>query len=148
MPCPKCLKQKGYHSYIHFGKLNEINLFYTAPAKSLDKDEDGTKLENIILHVHEETGQKPWIWVLDCGNMTFEHYTEMHFNRGIVDLISTDPWLKEVWIVRSNLWIQTTVAFFQTFSYAKIFSNIFYIDDYFLRLRGLDAPTTNWLLQQ
>ena len=148
MPCQKCLKQKGYHSFTHFGKLNGINLFYTAPAKSLDKDEDGTKLANVILHVREETEQKPWIWVLDCGNMTFEHYTEMNFNRGIVDLISTDPWLKEIWILRSNVWIQSTISFFQAFTYTKIFSNIFFIEHDNLRSRGLDVPTTNWLLQQ
>ena len=152
MPCKKCLTTPGYHSFIKFGKCKDANLFYTSPAKSLDKDEDGTKLENVLLHVKEETENKTWIWVLDCQDMTVEHYTELHFNRGIVNLISTDINLQEIWIIRPNVWIKTTVAFFQLIAWAPIFSKICYIEgsklEQFDTLSSfnLDIKTIDWLL--
>ena len=154
MPCLKCANQPGYHSFIKFGKCNDANLFYTSPAKSKDFDDDGTKLSNVTIHVQEETEKKPWIWVMDCGNMTFANYTEMQFNAGIANLVSSDPMLQEVWIVRSNVWIRTTIAFFQAFSSAKIFERIYYIDGSpleqleILQKKGVDSNIANWLIQQ
>jgi hypothetical protein len=91
---------------------------------------------------------------MDCGNMTMANYTEMTFNAGIVHFISADETLEEVWIVRSNVWIRTTIAFFQAFSTAKIFERISYIDGSpleqleILQKKGVDTHTANWLLQQ
>ena len=154
MPCPKCFEKPGYHSFAKIGKVNDTTIFYTAPAKSLDKNEDGQKLKHISSHIEEEPENKSWIWIIDCVAMSMEHCTEMSFNKGIVDILSTNKYVQEIWILRPNVWIQTAIAFFQTFSTTKIFSNIFFIEgskleqlDQLLK-RGTDVKTANWLMQQ
>lgn len=152
MPCKKCQAHPEFHSFIKFGKFKEAHLYYTSPVKSLDKNEDGTKLENVLIDVKEETEHKKWIWVLDCEGMGVEHYTELHFNRGIVNLISTDTNLQEIWVIRPNVWIKTTIAFFQLVSWAPIFSRIHYIEGSKfeqsdkLSKFGLDDKTIRWLV--
>jgi hypothetical protein len=154
MPCPKCLKQPGYHSFSKIGVVEDKALFYTAPAKSVDKNEDGQKLQNFSIDFQEKAENKPWIWVVDCVNMTLEHHTEMSFNKGIVDLLLASKYVQEIWIMRSNVWARTTIAFFQMFFKTKIFSNIFFIEGSKLEIldqllkRGADAKTAKWLIQQ
>jgi hypothetical protein len=154
MPCPICLTQPGYHSFSNVGVVQDKALFYTAPAKSLDKNEDGQKLHNFSIDFREEADIKPWIWVVDCVNMTFEHNTDMSFNKGIVDLLSSSKYVQEIWILRPNMWARTTITFFQIFSKTKIFSNLFFIEgskleqlDQLLK-RGAAAKTAKWLMQQ
>ena len=108
MPCVKCINNPDYHSFKKFGKLQDKNLFYTAPAKTDDYNEDGTKLTNIKIHVKEDTLNNPWIWVLDCQKMRLVHYTEMSFNIGLLQLLNVTETLDSVWIMNPNIWIYTT----------------------------------------
>ena len=128
MPCLKCVLNPDYHSFKKFGKIQEKNLFYTAPAKTEDYNEDGTKLENIKTHVKEETAGQPWIWVLDCANMGLVNYTEMSFNIGLLELLGTTNTLDSVWIINPNIWIRTTISFLQTFYSSPILNKITYLD--------------------
>ena len=152
MPCPKCSVKPGFHSFIKFAKIGPAALFYTAPAATEDFNEDGTKLANIKLHVAEETAAGPWIWVVDCANMELRHYTEFSFNTGLLGLLNDDPRLKEVWIVRPNIWIRTTIGFLQTFSSAKILSSIKWFDGSNLELytellkTDLGIDKARWLI--
>jgi hypothetical protein len=41
---------------VNFGNVNGIKLYYTAPAKTADFNEDGTKLANMSIHVSEIGG--------------------------------------------------------------------------------------------
>ena len=154
MPCQKCLEKPNYHSFMNFGSMGDTQLFYTAPAKTEDLNEDGTKLANITIHVNEETSGSPWIWVLDCENMGFKHYTDVSFNIGLLDLLSKSPTLKEVWIVRSNFWVQAVHTFFQKISSAKIVQNVKYVDGTLLERMmklesmGLSGEEMNWLIRQ
>jgi hypothetical protein len=154
MPCPKCELQPGYHSFKHIGEANQVSVFYTNPEKSKDKDEEGTKLEHVTIHVQEGANGKPWIWVLDCGTMTIADYTEVSFNYGIYNLVTSDPYLQEVWIIRPNIWIRSTIGFFQTFSYSKILQNISYIEGSnleqleFLETKGVNKNGIHWLIHQ
>jgi len=154
MPCAKCLATPGYHNFVNFAELNGTKLFYTAPAKTQDFNEDGTKLANIKIHIAEEAKQKPWIWVLDCGNMAFHHYTEVSFNIGILDVLANDPYLKEIWIMQPNMWIYGVHGFFKTFSSASILNRVSYFDGSTLELlesfqkTGLKGAATQWLVSQ
>jgi hypothetical protein len=154
MPCKKCQETPGYHSFAKFGKIGDVNLFYTAPAKTLDFNEDGTKLANIKIHIEEETEKKPWILVLDCGNMGIKHYTDISFSAGLLGLLANDPFLESIWVMRSNIWIRTTASFLKTISSAKILNNVKYFDKKGLELfdmlekNYLDSSTIDWLMKQ
>ena len=154
MPCEKCGVRPGYHSFVRFGSLKEVNLFYTAPAKTEDLNEDGTKLENIKIHIAEDTKGKPWIWVLDCAQMQFHHYTDIQFSTGLLQILATDARLLAVWIVRPNFWIRSTVGILKTFSSAAVLNNITYFEGSktgiitALEYVGLDSAAARWLVRQ
>jgi len=154
MPCSKCIAKPGYHSFVNFARVSDADLFYTAPAKTEDFNEDGTKLANIKLHVAEETTSGPWIWVMDCAGMELRHYTEFDFNFGLLGLLNEDPRLKEVWIIRPNIWIRTTIAFLQTFSSAAILRTIRWFDGSNLEIyaslltTGLADSKIHWMISQ
>jgi len=139
---------------VKFAKVDDADLFYTAPVKTEDFNEDGTKLASIKLHVAEETASGPWIWVMDCADMGLKHYTEFSFNLGLLGLLNEDQHLKEVWIVRPNIWIRTTIAFLQTFSSAAILRSIKWFDGSNLEIHaglsatGLLDERIHWVIAQ
>jgi hypothetical protein len=153
MPCIKCLHTPGYHNFVKFGFLGNTTLIYTSPAKTQDYNEDGTKLANITIHVNE-LDKKPWIWVLDCGEMELKHYTEISFTLGLLKLLSNDEKLQEVWIMRPNIWIRTTVNFLKTFYSAKILNNIKYFEGTKMELleqfqqTEIPISSIHWLIGQ
>jgi len=151
MPCQKCIDNPAYHSFVEFGGLAGAKLFYTAPAKTEDFNEDGTKLKNISTHV-SEIGE-PWIWVVDCGNMEMKHYTEISFNIGVLNLLSSDPNLKAVWVIRPNIWIRTTISILQTISSSEVLRDIIFYEPGLpmyisLKAAGLKSKSLQWLLSQ
>lgn len=154
MPCVKCLKKSDYHSFKKFGVLQDKSIFYTAPAKTDDYNEDGTKLANIKIHVKEDTLNKPWIWVLDCKNMGLKNYTEMSFNIGLLQLLNETKTLDRVLVINPNIWIRTTIGFLQTFYNSPILTKIQYLDgsnreiSNILTTAGLDVESIAWLLKQ
>ena len=154
MPCLKCLEKPDYHSFKKFGMLQNKSIFYTAPAKTDDYNEDGTKLANIKIHVKEDTEGKPWVWVLDCKNMGLANYTEMSFNIGLLQLLGETNTLDNVWIINPNIWIRTTIVFLQTFYNSPILTRIQYLDgsnreiSNILTTAGLTEESIAWLLKQ
>ena len=137
MPCLKCAAVADYHSFRKFGEFDGASLFYTAPAKTMDYNEDGTKLANVKIHVSEDTLQKPWIWVLDCANMGVAQYTEMSFNIGLLGLLGDDKNLRGVWIINPNTWISASVTFLKTFYNAPILDSIKYLEGSKLELSNM-----------
>jgi hypothetical protein len=152
--CQKCLTEKDFHSFIKFGAVSSSALFYTAPAKARDNNKDGTKLANMKLHIQNDTEGKPWIWVVDCANMKMTHYTEMSFNVQLMTLLSHEPTLQEVWVLRPNAWIKTTTAILKKMSKTNVFNKLKYFEgsniDIFNKLQtsGLDSNTLRWLIEQ
>jgi len=153
MPCPKCLARPGYHNFVNFGSLNGAALFYSAPAKTEDMNQDGTKLANLMIHI-EEIGSAPWIWVIDCGNMGLKHYTDMNFNTRLLDIIAKNKNLTGVWIVRPNIWIRGAHKLFNTMSSAIILKKVSYFDGSKLELLdkfqsvGMGIEAIQWLIRQ
>lgn len=154
MPCEKCIKKPGYHSFVKFGSLNEMNLFYTAPAKTEDLDADGTKLDMIKLHMIQDTQGDPWIWVLDCTNMSFKHYMDFSFTYGLLNHLASDKNIQGVCVLNSNFWIRSTHTILNSISSAEILKNVKYFDGTKLEIMaqlnsvGFDTNAVNWLTLQ
>lgn len=154
MPCPKCSKIPGFHSFLLCGQIQDTSLFFSSLAKSSDTNADGTMLQNIIIHMTEDTKQKPWIWVLNCDNMGLKEYTNIYFSIGLLKHLSKDPTLQDIWLINSNLWIQSTFKIINSMSNAKFLKQIKIINgtvleklDAFKKL-GLDTKTAYWLISQ
>ena len=154
MACQKCLTEKEFHSFIKFGEVSSSLLFYTAPAKARDNNKDGTKFSNMKLHIQSDPEGKPWIWVVDCANMKMAHYTEMSFNIQLMNLLSHEPTLKEVWVLRPNAWIKATAAILKKLDKKNIFNKLKYFEgsniEIFNKLQasGVDTNTLRWLIEQ
>lgn len=154
MPCPKCIIKPKYHSFQKCGIYKNSTLFYTSPAKTEDFDTDGTKLQNIKIHIDEDTNKSPWIWVLDCAHMEFKHYTDISFSFGLLQTLAADPNLTAVWIIRPNFWIKTTLSILRTFSSAPILTSATLFEGTNLELSqklegiGLDKSPAQWLISQ
>jgi hypothetical protein len=84
--------------------------------------------------------------------MGITDYTELSFNYGIYNMVTSDPLLQEVWIMRPNGWIQSVIGFFQAISSHAIMRRIFYLEGSlleqydFLQRKGVDETTTRRLL--
>jgi hypothetical protein len=134
--------------------VNSTNLFYTAPAKAKDMNKDGTKFSNMKIHIQGDTEGRPWIWVVDCANMKMLHYTEMSFNIQLMNLLSHEPSLQEVWVLRPNSWIKTTAAVLKRMNKTNIFNKLKYFEgsniEIFnkLQVSGVDTNTLRWLIDQ
>jgi len=152
MTCTKCKVQFGYHNFVIIGTVNDTLLIYSSPAKSSDFNEDGTKLENIRCHIEEY--KRPWIWIFDGGGMGFQHYTDLSFNMGLLNILSNNKYIQGVWITRSNMWLRTSISFVQTISSAPIFKKIKYMDGNILeihdafRKEGLETHSIIWILNE
>jgi hypothetical protein len=152
--CVKCISDPEFHSFKKIGQLNNSTLFYTAPAKAKDKNNDGTKYENMKLHIQKDTEDKLWIWIVDCANMKVGHYTEMNFNLKLLSLLSQESTLQEVWVLRPNAWIKTTAGLLKAMNKSNVFNRVKYLEgsnvDIFntLQKSGLDMNTLRWLLEQ
>lgn len=120
-------------------------LVYSSPAKSKDYNEDGTKLENITRHINYY--QWPWIWVFDGGGMGFRDYTEFSFTMGLLDALAKNKNLKEIWVIRSNLWLSGTISLLKTISSEPILEKIRMIEGSLFET-GMDTDSLLWLNEQ
>ena len=158
MPCPKCLQKSGFHSFSRCGEIRNsnstVNLFYSCLAKSSDTNSDGTMLENMIIHMTEDTEHKPWIWVLNCDNMGLKEYTNLYFSVGLLKHLSKDTNLQDIWFINSNLWIKTTFKFLETMTTRSFVRRYKVIDGSILekldslKKLGVDTKTSYSLITQ
>jgi len=154
MPCPKCLEKPGFHSFSFCGQFKHTHLFYSSLAKSSDTNSDGTMLQNIIIHFTEDTKNKPWIWILNCENMGLKEYTNIYFSIGLLNHLSKDTNLQDIWFINSNLWIKTTFKFLETMTSRSFIREYKVIDGStlekldILKKLGLDTKASHWLVTQ
>jgi hypothetical protein len=127
MPCLKCAFFPNYHSFDPLVK-GDKRFFYTDPSKSIDNNEDGTKLANFKIHFEEASKKGPWTWVIDCGNMTIKDYTDFSFILSLINILENDSNIQEVCILRPTAWINKTIDFFKTVSSATALNKLRHID--------------------
>jgi hypothetical protein len=153
MSCKKCLIDPNFHSFVNFGTIGTTRLFYTAPARSLDYNKDGTKLENFKRHLLDTKGE-PWIWVMDCNGMTVKDYTDINFTMEFLKTLSANyaNTLKSVLIIKPNVWIKTSINTCKNMFKTSIFDKIQYCEGspielfLFYEKLGISAGALKWLV--
>ena len=153
MSCKKCLVNPNFHSFVKFGKIASTNLFYTSPARSMDYNNDGTKLENFKLHLRDTNGA-PWIWVIDCNGMTVKDYTDLNFTIDLLKALSKDytDSLISIMFINPNTWVKTTVGACKKMFKSGIFDRVKYCEgspiELFLMYEKLNIPPVSikWLI--
>jgi hypothetical protein len=111
-------------------------------------------LQNIIIHFTEDTKNKPWIWILNCENMGLKEYTNIYFSIGLLNHLSKDTNLQDIWFINSNLWIKTTFKFLETMTSRSFIREYKVIDGStlekldILKKLGLDTKASHWLVTQ
>ena len=152
MSCPKCLQVPNSHSFTMIGKMDDIYIYYSAPAKALEYKETAENMENFKLHLNEVKGKK-WIWIFDCHGMEQKHHTSMNFMLKISSFIIAEhqDLIQGFWFIRQNIWMKTALKFLKGFFKAGMISKIRVFEGDKLELyvnlqkNGLSGPTLNSL---
>ena len=125
MQCKKCLIDPSVHSFVNFGVIGPTRLFYSSPARSTDTNKDGTQIENFKIHLLDTKGE-PWIWFLDCNEMTAKDYANINFCMEILKTLSNEysNTLISIIFMNPNMWVKTTVATCKTMTKSKLFDKV------------------------
>ena len=109
MACELCVKDPNSHSFSALSPVNDIKVFYTAPARALDRDHP-EKLEFFRKHL-VLARNKPWIWIFDCGEMAMQHYAPINFTLGLSKILEEEHGdvLQSILVIRPNWFTRCTL---------------------------------------
>jgi len=154
MPCPRCKETPGFHSFTPFGTINSIKIFYTSPNKSQDTNSDGTRLENLKIHMLEDTGGKPWIWFFDCSHISLTAASDIKSNIDLITFLSHNKNLKKIYVLQPDLLFRAALTTVKGLINHPLLSEIHYIEGSPLELMvslnklGFDIVQIKSLLRQ
>lgn len=102
--CPLCNENPSNHSFSKIRESNGIAIYYTAPAKALDKDREGIILHYDLVLAENEM---PWIWIFDCKDYSLSDMLDMELTIKLTELIYKKYFsnLKKIIIVNSTTFI-------------------------------------------
>ena len=125
MACPRCVELPDAHSFTYFGKMNDISLYYTSPARAHDFKENAQTYSYYKNHV-DSAKPGPWIWVIDCAGMKIKHYSSLEITRKLIQMLMAEHKgiLQSIWIVHPNAWMRTTINVMKPFLKAETLSKI------------------------
>jgi len=107
--CPLCNKNPANHSFSKVRESDGIAIYYTAPAKALDKDRDG-----ILLHYDLVLSENtmPWIWIFDCKDYPLMDMLDIQLAIQLTELINKKYLsnLNKIIIVNSTAFIWTIIS--------------------------------------
>ncbi len=87
MSCNSCQKNSKYHCFQNLGILQTgENLFYTSPAKGLEKHPTDSCVEEYIAHM-DTAAKTKWIWILDGRGLSTEHIPGISVMKKLVHTI-------------------------------------------------------------
>lgn len=123
--CTACAKEPNTHSFTHFGKMGESNLFYTAPARANPSETCEMRLVNFKHHIDTAKGS-PWIWVFDFGHMESKHHAGLQFILGLAKIILNEheDSIQHIYLLRINPWAMLILNMLQTVFTSGIFSRV------------------------
>ena len=86
--CPICLKDPTSHSFKKVADKNNINYFYTCPAKATKYNDN----KGIIEHYKGTLNNYPnqiWIWIFDSKDFSTKHLLNIPLAIDLAKLISS-----------------------------------------------------------
>ena len=84
--CQICIDEPGSHSFYLLAKNNEINYYYTCPAKA-SKYWDTEGILNHYEEILSDNNNQDWIWVFDSKNFGFAHSLQISTAIGIINIL-------------------------------------------------------------
>jgi len=112
--CPLCNENPANHSFSKIRESDGTAIYYTSPAKALDKDREG-----ILLHYDLVLAENtmPWIWIFDCKDYSLADMLDMELTIKLTELIHKKYLsnLKKIIIVNSTNFIWTVISIVSLF---------------------------------
>ncbi len=152
MTCPRCQILPNAHSFVNFARVNDIELFYTSPARALDYKETGETFAYYKIHI-DTAKDKKWIWIVDCEGMQMKHYSSIELIKKLIQMLLNEHkgQLQSIWIIHPNTWIKTAVTLMKPFLKKETLEKIQVINGDKLELyldlekRGIKGNALAWL---
>jgi hypothetical protein len=113
--CSRCIERPGSHSFVPVLLFGGCTYIYTAPARAEHITTEG---QFAIFKAHLEPYRaKPWVWIMDCRNMTTAHYMNTTFTKLMMTCLANEhaSSLQSIWILNAGVLMHGSVAFLQTF---------------------------------
>ena len=101
--CPICELNPGSHSLTKMYERENIEYYYTCPAKATRyNDTDG-----IVAHYEGMLREidKPWIWVFDGTGFDLAHSLEIGIGIKLIDIISKSERLQKIMIINPTIYL-------------------------------------------
>ena len=106
--CQICFEQPGSHSFYFLKSEENINYYYTCPAKAIRYWDTNGIINHYdeILHLN---GEKSWVWVFDSTDFGFKHTLQTGVAIGILQLLKEKygKYLKEIQIINPSIHIKS-----------------------------------------
>ena len=106
--CQICFEEPGSHSFYFLKSEENINYYYTCPAKAIRYWDTNGIINHYdeILHLN---GEKSWIWVFDSKNFGLKHTLQTGVAFGILQLLKDKygKYLKEIQIINPSIHIKS-----------------------------------------
>ena len=127
--CDICQRLPGSHSFTKIGVNENINYFYTCPAKAIKYDDN----KGILKHYKGMLDNYPnedWIWVFDGKGFEMKHAINIGLAIDLAKLIATyKNTLKKIYIINPSWHIKSIINITAPFLPDEIKKNIHIEDD-------------------
>ena len=114
--CQICFEQPGSHSFYFLKSEEDINYYYTCPAKAIRYwDTNGiVNHYDEILHLN---GAKSWVWIFDSKDFGLKHTLQTGVAFGILELLKDKygKYLKEIQIINPSIHIKSMYSILYPF---------------------------------
>tara|TARA_A100001015_G_C14791168_1_gene633135 strand:+ start:419 stop:808 length:390 start_codon:yes stop_codon:yes gene_type:complete len=106
--CEICIREPGSHSFEFIRQENNINYYYTCPAKAT-KYWDTKGILNHYREVLNNNNNAPWIWIFDGSGFGLKHSLKIDTALGLIQLLKEDYGnsLIEIHIINPGIYIKS-----------------------------------------
>jgi len=103
--CPICELNPGSHSLMKLYERENIEYYYTCPAKATRYNDT----VGIIAHYEGVLREinKPWVWVFDGTDFNFVHSLEIDIGIQLASILSKNVHLYKIMVIHPTIYVST-----------------------------------------